>query len=77
MRALRDIEKKRRWAAAPSPSPGGGSGAANLIGAVDMSWQDDGNRFGNLSGNPKDGRRDQFARGGDIEMAVAGKRRLG
>ena len=65
MRAWLDTEAKRRWAATPSPSPEGGSRAASRTGASDMSWQDDGNRSGNLNGNPMDGQTDQFARGGE------------
>ena len=61
MRAWQDTETKRRWAATPSTPPEGGSRAASQIGAVDMDWQDDGNRSGNLSGNPKGVRTDRFA----------------
>jgi len=83
MRAWWDTEAKRRWAAAPSSSPEGGSRAASRIGASDMGWQDDDNRSGNLSGNQRDGRTDQFARetdrgdGGLAEMGALGNRTLG
>jgi len=73
MRAWQDTETKRRWAATPSTPPEGGSRAAGRTGAVDMGWQDDGNRSGNLSGNPKGVRTDRFAEremGGETESAV-------
>jgi len=84
MRAWQDTEMKRRWAATPSRPPGGGSRAASLTGAVDMGWQDDGNRSGNLSGNPKGVRTDRFAKsemGGEtksgLRWGAVGNRRLG
>ena len=79
MRAWQDTEAKRRWAATPSPSPEEGSRAASQTGAFDMSWQDDDNRSGNLSGNPEDGRTGRFARETDskVEMRALGNRTLG
>lgn len=62
MRAWQDIEAKRHWAATPSPSLEGDSRAASRIGAFDTGREGDGNRSVNLSGNPKDGRRDQLAK---------------
>ena len=62
MQAWQDTEAKRHWAATPSSSPEGGSRAASQTGASDMSWQDDGNHSGSLSGSPMDGRTDRFAR---------------
>jgi len=73
MRAWQDTERKRRWAATPSRSPVGDLRAASRIVAVDMGWQDDGNRSGNLSGNPKGVRTDHFAR----EWAVRRRVRWG
>jgi len=83
MRAWRDTEAKRRWAATPSTSPEGGSGAASRTEGADTCWEDGGNRFGNLSGNPMDGRMDQFARGGkrrdgeQVKMRALGNWELG
>jgi len=72
MRAWQDTERKRRWAATPSTSPEGGSRAASRTGGVDMGWQDDGNRSGNLSGNPKGVRTDRFAKemGGETKSVL-------
>lgn len=65
MRAWQDTEAKRRWAATPSSSLGEDSKAASRIGVFDTGRKGDGNHSVNLSGNPKDGRTDQFAGGRD------------
>ena len=65
MRAWQDTEAKRRWAVTPLSSLGGDSRAASQIGEFGTGRGDDGNHSGNLSGNPKDGRKDQSAGGGE------------